>query len=402
MHSKYLRYFLIILLTMFGFSALAESTLSNLHVSRSPQEWHFVFTMSSPVPYNIFMLDNPERIVVDLKDIRLHHSFSNAQYADTPVKNIRMGPHGENGLRLVLDLAYPVQLKTRALQDPLHDNSGQLILDLKRRGQKVLAFSWPFPANSTKKKSSEELPPPAPVQIESPYHSQNVIVVIDPGHGGKDPGATGERGVKEKMVVLQIANALKKDINRQRGFTAVLTRDQDYYIPLRQRLGIARKYKADMFISIHADAYRNRDARGASVFALSPRGATSEAARWLATRENESELMGGVDLSDKTNVLRSVLLNLSQTATIRASLQLGQDIIQSLGHITLLHHGRVEQAAFVVLKSPDIPSLLIESGYISNLTEERLLNNNAYRNRLADAVTKGVTDYFVHHPKRGI
>lgn len=190
--------------------------------------------------------------------------------------------------------------------------------------------------------------------------------MIDPGHGGKDPGASGVRGTHEKDVVLAISKKLAALINRQPGFRAVLTRSTDRYIPLRTRLAIARKYKADMFVAIHADAWKERDAKGVSVFALSSRGATSEAARWIANRENKSELMGGVALQDKSNMLKSVLINLSQTATVRASLKIGDNLLEAFRHITTLHHSRVEQAAFVVLKSPDIPSLLVETGFLSN------------------------------------
>src|SRR3989338_2716583 len=230
------------------------------------------------------------------------------------------------------------------------------------------------------------------------YH--NVVIVIDPGHGGKDPGAVGAAGTHEKNVVLSISKALQALMNARPGFRAVLTRNTDRYISLRERLRIARKDHADMFIAIHADTWRNRHARGVSVFALSQRGATSEAARWLATRENASELMGGVDLQDKSHLLKSVLINLSQSATIRASLQIGDKVIQSARSITRLHHDRVEQAAFVVLKSPDIPSLLVETGFLSNPEEERRLRNPVFQCNIAKAMMQGICNYFVNYPPR--
>lgn len=226
------------------------------------------------------------------------------------------------------------------------------------------------------------------------------MIVIDPGHGGKDPGATGPRGIHEKDIVLKISKALQQDINRQPGFKAVLTRKSDYYLTLRQRLQIARRYHADMFIAIHADADPGRHAEGASVFALSLRGATSEAARWIAKNENASELVGGVDLGDKSTLLKSVLLNLSQTATIRASLRIGQRIIDTIDNVVHLHHNKVEQAAFVVLKSPDIPSLLIETGFITNPREERKLINHKYQQKLAIAIMQGIRHYFIHWTPR--
>lgn len=233
-------------------------------------------------------------------------------------------------------------------------------------------------------------------------HLRDIVVVVDPGHGGKDPGATGYHGTHEKNVVLAISRDIQRDINETPGFKAYLTRTGDYFVTLRGRLNIARQDKADMFVAIHADAYRDDSAQGVSVFALSERGATGEAARWLASRENQSELMGGVSLDDKSDMLRSVLINLSQTATVQSSLQIGQDLTQNIGYFAQLHHGhRVEQAAFVVLKSPDIPSLLIETGFISNIYEEARLNNPAYQNRLAQAISQGICEYFKSHPPRG-
>jgi|GEM_PF-1857945 len=232
-------------------------------------------------------------------------------------------------------------------------------------------------------------------------YSSKIIVVIDPGHGGKDPGATGPRGTHEKKVVLAIAKKLQKEINSYPGFKAVLTRGDDRYLTLRYRLALARDYHGDMFVAIHADAYINASAHGASVFALSSRGATSEAARWLAQRENQSELMGGVDLADKNRTLRSVLIDLSQTATIGASLKMGSGIITNLRTIVPMHANHVEQAAFVVLKSPDIPSLLIETGFISNPTEEQQLIMRSHQQKLAQAIAKGIVHYFKTHPPRG-
>ena len=223
------------------------------------------------------------------------------------------------------------------------------------------------------------------------------MIVIDPGHGGKDPGAVGRRKTKEKKVVLSIAKYLKSYLNARPGYKAILTRKGDYYISLRQRLRIARKNKADLFVAIHADAFKHSRANGASVFALSERGASSEAARWLARKENYSEL-GGIDLDDKGNLLRSVLIDLSQTATIGASLELGDAILKEMGHFAKLHKGRVEQARFVVLKSPDIPSILVETGFLSNYTEERRLRTSKYQKKMAYAIMKGIDKYFRRRP----
>lgn len=239
--------------------------------------------------------------------------------------------------------------------------------------------------------------------VQSKQGKQKFTVVIDPGHGGKDPGAVGSLGVREKVVVLRIAKLLKSYIDREPGMRAVLTRHSDYYIGLRQRLRIARKHNADLFISIHADAYKNRYSQGASVFALSQRGATSEAARWLAEKENYSEIggvmLGGLD--DKSGIIRSVLIDLSQTATIGSSLQLGRAVLSNLNHVAGLHHSQVEQARFVVLKSPDIPSILVETGFISNPKEELKLQRDSYCKNLALAIFNGIRRHLVQNPALG-
>jgi N-acetylmuramoyl-L-alanine amidase len=262
-------------------------------------------------------------------------------------------------------------------------------------------------------KDIAQLPPPvdgeqAPrhrplMSAVSPKKTQpHVVVVIDPGHGGKDPGATGPRGTHEKDVTLAISATLQKLINSIHGMHADLTRSGDYYLSLRQRLDVARQDKADLFIAIHADAYDNTTATGASVYALSERGATSEAARWLAERENYSELGGVKHFSDKSYLVRSVLLDLSQTVTITESLQIGRMMLAVLSQVTPLHHDEVEQARFVVLKSPDIPSLLVETGFITNPEEERLLVKPSFQYKMARAIAMGVVNYFNANPPREV
>lgn len=227
-----------------------------------------------------------------------------------------------------------------------------------------------------------------------------IVIVIDPGHGGKDPGAIGSLGTREKTVVLKIANHLANLINHQSNMHAVLTRNGDYFVGLRDRIALARKGKADLFISIHADSFLGNTSNGVSVYALSRRGATSEAARWLAKRENYSEL-GGVNLTgldDQSHLLRSVLIDLAQTATTRDSLLLGGSLLNSLNNVTTLHYTRVEQAPFVVLKSPDIPSVLIETGFISNPNEEKRLRDADYQNKIAIALFDGIQSYLKKYP----
>ena len=281
---------------------------------------------------------------------------------------------------MVLDLTYPVKSKVSTLKANQFYGE-RILLDLYQHAV-VTTLSHPV------------------VKANMNQGERDVIVVIDPGHGGKDPGATGPGGIHEKDVVLKIAKYLQKAINQQPHMKAILTRNSDYFISLRQRLAIARKHKGDIFIAIHADAFRDSHSHGASVFALSLRGASSEQARWLAEKENYSEL-GGVNLDDKGDMLRSVLLDLSQTATIGSSLLLGQDILKNLGQLSRLHHRNVEQAAFVVLKSPDIPSVLIETGFLSNPKDEKNLNSATYQKKLAKAICYGVSKYFGQRPPVG-
>lgn len=370
---------LLFFVVYFGFHATLLATipltsLERLRVTETASRVRFVFDANHPIQYKKQRLSNPDRLVLDIKQAKISGNLNFPRSADNPVNRIKATEQADHSLQLTLDLKFYTDINTFTLK-PAYGRPYRLVIDF-----------------SNKK-------PTLPTKIIEPVTvKRNIIIVIDPGHGGKDPGALGPGRTKEKNVTLAISKKLEDKINQQPGFHAVLTRNRDIYISLRQRLAIARRYKADMFVAIHADAYRDHSARGASVYALSSRGATSEAARWLAKRENDSELMGGVNLSDKGNILKSVLLNLSQTATIRASLMIGSQLIQFLNRIAYLHHHRVEQAAFVVLKSPDIPSLLVETGFLSNHYEERRLINSSYQDRLALAISKGITAYFIHNP----
>jgi N-acetylmuramoyl-L-alanine amidase len=351
-----------------------------------------IFTLTKPVSYHLFTLANPDRLVLDLPGVTFHTPhLTPAAFSNTVVKDLRTAWHPQqNVLRIVLDLRQPVT--PHASLSPLPIHHYQLTVNL-----------FPYPSKqvtqSVGRAHQNALPTPVFTTSSSIMpRLHTVMVVIDPGHGGKDPGATGLGGTHEKNVVLAIARDLQYDLNQTVGFHAVLTREGDYYIPLRGRLAIARKYKADMFISIHADAYKNRFEMGASVFALSGRGATSEAARWLAEKENSSELMGGVDLHVDDPTLRSVLMDLTQTHTIDESLQIGTSLLQQLNAVTPLRHNQIEQAAFVVLKSPDIPSLLVETGFITTPSQERKLQNPYFQQKIARALTLGITRYFTQHP----
>lgn len=374
--------------------------ITDLRVIRKPHHWQFVFETTAAIKFDFKQQAHPNSAIFDLPNVKLRKMFGPSYYVVTPVTKIHMR-HKGNTLRMILDLDHPVKVTAFTLKSQAH-YPNRFVVDIKGKRLGTLGLSEPPAKKKSKPLSPFLLRPILSTKTLFTKRASDVIVVIDPGHGGKDPGATGRHGVHEKNIVLGISKKLARQINQVSGFKAILTRHSDIFIPLRGRLAIARKNKADMFVAIHADAYRDRDAHGVSVFALSQRGATSEAARWLAARENKSELMGGVDLHDKSHMLKSVLINLSQIATVRMSLQIGEALVHNIGRFAHLHHGRrVEQAAFVVLKSPDIPSLLVETGFISNRAEERRLTSKPYQNRLAKAIAGGIVNYFEGQPPRG-
>lgn len=380
---RWLTRFIITILLLCTWQLSFAAEMKGLRVYQSPQKTRLVLELSKPFHYRAFTLSYPDRLVVDFSHSTLAKPLKIPR--NRLIHRVRSSSQ-QKGLRLVFDL------KQRAFANIFNlPASGRLphrlVIDL-----------------TTKKAMEKQAPPIEPRQpkvvIPKRKKMRDVIIVIDPGHGGKDPGAIGDRGIKEKDVVLAIAKRLMNIINKEPGMQARLTRYSDHYISLRQRLTLARRYTADLFIAIHADAYIHKRAHGASVFALSERGASSEAARWLAERENHSEL-GHVSLENKSHILRSVLIDLSQTATIMSSLQLGGEIIDKLSNITDLHNIKVEQAPFVVLKSPDIPSLLVETGFLSNPHEARRLNSSGYQQRLADALARGIKSYLWTHAPHG-
>lgn len=365
--------------------ASAESVVESARIWPAPDHTRLVFDISSGVDHNIFALENPSRLVIDIKNTTLKANLSRLDLTDSPIRRIRSARRNGDDLRVVLDLKHDI--KPRSFQLPPNKEYGnRLVLDL-------------IPESGAR--SAE---PSEPVLTEDHSGKRDVIVVVDAGHGGEDPGATGPDGTHEKDIVLPIARRLKNLIDRQPGYRAKLTRTGDYYIDLRGRTVLARKYNADLFVSIHADAFRSPQPSGASVFALSQRGATSETARWLARSENRSDLIGGVggvSLDDKNDVLAGVLLDLSMTASINASIGVGDYVLRKLDRVTDLHKSGVEQAAFVVLKSPDIPSILVEAGFISNPREERNLKTPAYQSKIAGAVFSGIASYFDNTPPPG-
>ena len=352
--------------------------------------------------YTLFTLNSPERLVLDFEGAEmspalaeLHGKVTNG---DPYIEKLRVGRNRPGVLRLVLDLKTQVNAQAFTLK-PIADYGHRLVLDL-------YPLVAPDPLALLIEQTEKAIPPPStvPAPYPTPPPKEKVerlaIIVIDAGHGGEDPGALGRRGSREKNITLNIAKRLKALVDGESNMRALLTRDGDYFLPLHMRVEKARKVKADLFVSIHADAFVKPDARGSSVFALSERRATSEAARWLAKKENEADLIGGVSLDVKDRYLAQTLLDLSQTATMDHSLRLGRTVLRELGQVNTLHKPRVEQASFAVLKAPDVPSILVETAFISNPDEEKRLNDNAYQDRLARALLSGIKQYIAQHPPR--
>jgi N-acetylmuramoyl-L-alanine amidase len=362
----------------FGVSA---TQIRNARLWRSDDKLRLVFDLSGPVQYKTFSLSAPDRLIIDLSGASLSGDFSQLALGDTVIRSIRSGHFGQGDTRIVLDLNAAVQLNSFLL--PPQDGQGdRLVLDLKSAAPLHIAVA-----------------PQA--SVDKPHPKRDIIVVVDPGHGGKDPGAVGAKGEREKDVVLAIAQLLAKRLKREKGFDVKLVRNDDFFVPLRKRVEIARKHNADMFISVHADAAPRLTASGASVYCLSEGGATSATARFMAQRENGADLLGAtslLNLKDKDPMLAGVILDMSMNATIAASLQLGSTVLGSLASITTLHQKRVEQAGFAVLKSPDVPSILVETGFMSNARDSQRLVTARHQQAVADGLFEGLQRYFQKNP----
>lgn len=372
--------------------------------------------------YEVQRLQNPERLVLDLQDTRLAAPLPQPGSNDPLAHRLRAGVRNGQDLRLVLDLKDLGSLNSR-FKAPGGNNKNQLILELDvpaaaKSKVSESGFWGDFLSRQEPARDQENEPAfrsdflsrqepgvgqSKPTQTSAPKsgRNRNIIVAIDAGHGGKDPGALGASGTHEKDITLAVARRLAQAINKERGMQAVLVRDADIFISLRDRMAIARKHKADLFVSIHADAFKNPKVQGSSVFTLSRSGASSEAARWLADKENSADLKGGLTLDDKDEMLASVLLDLSQSATIHAGTEVAEQVLNQLGDLGNLHIGQVQQAGFAVLKSPDIPSILVETAFISNPEEERKLKDARHQTKLAAAIAKGVRNYFHASPPAG-
>ncbi len=354
------------------------------------------------IKFQLFAVKNPERLVLDLEGADLTPALAELDgkvaTGDPYIDKLRVGRNRPGVVRLVIDLKSEVKPQVFMLK-PVGEYGHRLVLDLYPVvAPDPLAALIEADGKLPKKQDRADN---EPVLIsEKPRVARLVTIVIDPGHGGEDPGARGRLGTREKDITLTIAQRLKALIDAEPEMRAVLTRDGDFYVPLQTRVDKARRVKADLFVSVHADAFIRPHARGSSVFALSERRATSEAARWLAKKENEADLVGGVNIDVKDRYLAQTLLDLSQTATIDHSLRLGNAVLGELGKVNTLHKAQVEQASFAVLKSPDVPSILVETAFISNPEEEKRLNDESYQDQLSRAILGGIKRYFAKHPPR--
>ena len=371
--------------------AVLGSAHAQVHSSRiwpAPEYTRLTLESKSDVKFTLFSLKSPERLVLDLETGELSAALAELAgkvAADDPyIQGLRVAHNRPGVIRVVLDLKAEVKPQIFTLP-PIAEYGHRLVLDIYPAVE-----IDPLAALIRKTESSRE----------SSAVARLATIVIDAGHGGDDPGAIGRHGSREKDVTLSIARRLKALVDAEPNMRALLTRDGDYYLGLGARVDKARKVRADLFVSIHADAFVRPHARGSSVFALSERRATSEAARWLASKENEADLIGGVNLEAKESHVKQTILDLYQTATIDYSLRLGSSVLKRLERVNTLHKPHVEQASFAVLKAPDVPSILVETAFISNPEEERRLNDENYQEKLARALLEGIRDYIARHPPR--
>lgn len=357
--------------------------VEGVRVRPSPERTRIVFDVSQPIEHRIFSLKNPARLVIDISNVEMHADLESVSLKKTPIANLRYARRGNKDLRFVLDLNSAVKPRSFALK-PILQYGDRLVVDLYTQEQQY-----------------------TPIVQQTDILSRqmrDMIIAIDAGHGGDDPGAVGFGKLYEKNVVLAIARKIDQQLNNETGMRGFLVRSGDYYIEHRKRTRLARKNKADIFVSIHADAWSTAQPSGASVYAVSEKGATSETARWLAESENRADLIGGagtVSLDDKDDLLAGVLLDLSMTHSLSSSLDIGASVIRSMKQATKMHTTRVEQADFAVLKSPDMPSILIETGFISNPKDASALKSSRHQNKLAKAIVQGLKNHLVINPPDG-
>lgn len=411
----------LLLASLFSFSliispAQAETKVSAARIGSSPDYTRFTLESNTPIQYSLIMLDNPDRVVIDLENTALTPSLKNLpkqiNESDPYIKAIRIGRFKPHILRVVLDLkthvvpqafileptnefnyrlVLDIYSADKAAQIEQHDELDQLVASLTKRKPVVESLTDSLPVKHKVLHAAQRI---------KPNQARRIIVAIDAGHGGKDPGAPGPNGAKEKDITLAISKKLTDKINKEPNMRAFLTRDGDYYMSLPMRRAKARRMNADLFVSVHADAAHRKSARGSSVYTLSQRGATSTMASWLAKKENsvDNNLMGGVDLVSKSSDIKEILIDLSINATINDSTALAQHVLNEIGSINQLHKKHVERAPFAVLKSPDIPSILVETAFLSNPEDEKKLKTESFQTKMAKAMLNGIKSYLANSP----
>lgn len=376
--------------------AAADTSVAAVRVWPAPEYTRVTIETDSETEYNVFALDAPDRLVIDLFNAELGDELkqlpSKLSAEDSFVSAARVGQFKPGVTRVVFELRQKVEPQVFTLK-PIGEYGHRLVVDIYPTVPVDPILALLESGNTAA--PNEPTAPQQPIEL---VPKEILIVAIDAGHGGEDPGARGRRGTKEKDVTLAIARDLKALVDKQANMRGVLIRDGDYFVPLGKRVEKARKVQADLFVSIHADAFIKPHARGSSVFALSERGATSAAARWLAAKENEADLIGGVNIDVEDITLKQVLLDLSQTATINESLKLARAVLSEIGEVNTLHKAEVEQAGFAVLKAPDIPSILVETAFLTNPAEERKLRGRRYQRKVAQAMLEGIKQYFTENP----
>jgi N-acetylmuramoyl-L-alanine amidase len=393
-------------------TARAATTVLAVRVWPAADYTRITLEYEKPIKYTQSLVKDPWRLVVDLEDVEFNSVLQNLpgkiSETDPYIKLIRAGRNKPGVIRLVIELKNEIKPQVFTLA-PIGEYGHRLVLDLypAQPLDPLMALLDKLPDNDARAAMTEAPKPlenkdkgksPREHPAEKPAVTRMIIVALDPGHGGEDPGAVGRGGNYEKNVTLSVARRLKAKIDAEENMRSVMTRDSDFFVPLGQRVAKARRVQADLFVSIHADAFIKPTARGSSVFVLSDHGASSSAARWLANKENAADLIGGVNINVKDPYLARTLLDLSQTATLTDSLKLGKDVLGELGRINTLHKGQVEQAGFAVLKAPDIPSILVETAFISNPEEEKRLVDEDYQDQMAEAILKGIKRYFAKNP----
>lgn len=396
-----LKHFLILFLSLIALVAEAVEVKAS-RLWPSPEYSRITLELSGNLEYDQFTLKNPSRLVLDLKDTEpvpaLQEITGKVTAEDPQIAAIRVGKNRPGVTRMVIELKAEVRPQVFVLK-PMGEYGHRLVLDLfpaaQAGAEKPADLALGKAGRAPREKAAVAT---KPVKPEKPEYVRLITVAIDAGHGGEDPGAKGANGSYEKDITLSIARRLKAQIDKRDNMRAYLTRDGDYFIPLHERVNKARRAQADLFVSIHADAFIKPHARGSSVFALSEKGATSAAAKWLAKHENDADLIGGINIDVKDVYLKQTLIDLSQTAAIADSLRLGTAVLEEIGGINSLHKARVEQAGFAVLKAPDIPSILVETAFISNPDEEKRLLDEEYQEKMANAIVEGIKRYFDKNP----